>query len=139
MTPGVLEAVELEQLATLEMPAGLVGLPDARSFTLARWGGADSPFAMLRSRQDPDLEFVVVPPTVFFPSYAPEVDDELVADLELTSADDAIVLVLVTVADPVSRSTANLLGPIVVNRHTHRAAQAVLSPDDHDLHQPLVG
>jgi flagellar assembly factor FliW len=92
----------------------------------------------MRALDADDLEFVVVPPSVFFPDYEPVVDDELVEHLDLRGAGDAVVLVIVTVADPVERSTANLLGPIVVNRHTHRAAQAVLSPDEHDARRPLV-
>lgn len=129
---------ELDALALLEVPSGLVGVPEAQRFSLTRWGGEDSPYAMMRALDADDLEFVVVPPAVFFPDYEPVVDDELVEHLELQGADDAVVLVIVTVADPVDRSTANLLGPIVINRHTHRAAQAVLSPDEHDPRQPLV-
>ena len=93
---------------------------------------------MFRCTDIDDLEFVVVPPGPFFPDYAPEVDDDVVDALELTSADDAVVLVIVTVADPVDRSTANLLGPIVVNRRTHRGAQVVLSPEEHDPRRPLL-
>lgn len=129
---------ELDAIATLELPSGLVGVPEAQRFALTRWGGEDSPYALMRALDAEGLEFVVVPPSVFFPDYAPVVDDDLVEHLELRDADDAVVLVIVTVADPVERSTVNLLGPIVVNRHTHRAAQAVLSPDDHDARQPLV-
>ncbi len=134
--PAALE--EMDALATLEVPTGLVGVPEAQQFSLTRWGGEDSPYALLRALDAEDLAFVVVPPSVFFPDYAPVVDDDLVAHLELTDADDAVVLVIVTVGDPVERSTANLLGPIVVNRHTHRAAQAVLSPDEHDARCPLI-
>lgn len=129
---------ELDEIATLEVPAGLVGVPEAQQFSLTRWGGADSPYAMMRALDAEGLQFVVVPPGVFFPDYELVVDDDLVEDLGLRGADDAVVLVIVTVGDPVERSTANLLGPIIVNRHTRRAAQAVLSPDDHDPRQPLL-
>jgi flagellar assembly factor FliW len=129
---------ELDALAVLDVPSGLVGVPEAQQFSLTRWGGDGSPYALMRALDADDLEFVVVPPSVFFPDYEPVVDDELVEHLDLHGAEDAVVLVIVTVADPVERSTANLLGPIVVNRHTHRAAQAVLSPDEHDARRPLV-
>lgn len=123
---------ELEALTVIDVPEGLIGLPEATRFSLTRWGGGGSPYALLQATDVESLEFVVVPPELFFPHYAPVVDDELVEALELTGADDAIVLVIVTVTEPVEHSTANLLGPIVINRRTHRAAQAVLSPDDHD-------
>lgn len=138
MSAAPAAVAELDAIATLEVPHGLVGVPEAQRYALTRWGGDDSPYALLRALDVDGLEFVVVPPAVFFPDYAPVVDDELVDDLDLHTAEDAVVLVIVTVADPVDRSTANLLGPIVVNRHTHRAAQAVLSPDEHDARHPLV-
>lgn len=130
---------ELQALAVLEVPAGLVGLPDATRFELRPWGGDDSPFGLLQSLDDPDLAFVVVQPELFHPGYAPDLGDEVVEALELASADDAALLVIVTVGQPVDRSTVNLLGPLVVNRRTGRAAQAVLSPDEHSARHPLLG
>ena len=45
---------------------------------------------------------------------------------------------MVTVADPVAASTANLLGPIVVNRHTRSAAQAVLGNSGYATREALI-
>jgi flagellar assembly factor FliW len=42
------------------------------------------------------------------------------------------------VGDPVETSTANLLGPLVVNRHTRRGAQVVVDAPGWDLRQPLA-
>ena len=70
--------------------------------------------------------------------YEPEIDDETVARLDLGSADDALLLVIVTVAKPIEASTANLLGPIVVNRHTRAAAQAVLGNSGYATREALV-
>jgi flagellar assembly factor FliW len=122
----------------LELPAGLVGLPDAVRFRLESWGDDDSPFGLLQSLDDPDLAFVVVAPELFFPDYAPEVPDDVVAALELQEATDIALLAIVTVGDPVERSTANLLGPLVVDLATGRAAQAVLSPEEHEPRVPLL-
>src|SRR3546814_1244084 len=69
---------------------------------------------------------------------SPVVDDDLANRLDLHEADDAVVLVIVTIGDPVTTSTANLLGPIVVNRHTNQAAQAVRSEEHTSELQPLM-
>src|SRR3954466_4993663 len=124
--------------AELVFDFGLPGFPDAHRFTLVRWGDEDSPFSLMRSLDHDGLEFVVVPPMVFFPDYEPELDDTTAARLELDRADDAIVLVMVTLGDRAADATANLLGPIVVNRHTHRAPQAVLASSGYELRTPLI-
>ena len=131
-------AVETE-IPELLFASGLPGFPDARRFVLVRLGDETSPFSTLRSIDgDTDLEFVVTHPGLFFPDYEPEIDDETVARLDLGSADDALLLVIVTVAKPIEASTANLLGPIVVNRHTRAAAQAVLSNSGYATREALV-
>jgi flagellar assembly factor FliW len=117
---------------------GLPGFPEARRFTLIRWGDEQSPFSIMRAVELEGLEFVVVPPIVFFPDYAPEVDDATVGRLELNTAEDALVLAVVTLGDKPADATANLMGPIVVNRHTNKAAQAVLAQSGYDLRTPLV-
>ena len=126
----------------LHFASGLPGFPDARRFVLVRLGDDLSPFSVLRSLDDgeqgPDLEFVVTHPGLFVPDYTPEIDDDTASRLELKSADDALLLVIVTVADPVAASTANLLGPIVVNRHTRAAAQAVLGNSGYATREALV-
>lgn len=125
-------------LPELRFDAGLPGFPQARRFVLVRLGDADSPFSVLRSLDDAGLEFVVVPPGLFFPDYEPEIDDEVVNRLELRSPDDALLLVVVTVADQPADSTANLLGPLVVNRQTRAAAQAVLDPTRYSTRELLL-
>ena len=105
---------------------GIPGFPDARHFRLVPWGSEDSPFSVLQCL-DQALELVVMLPDDFFPDYAPEIDDETVERLGLVTADDALVLVIVTVKENVEQSTANLLGPIVINRHTRSALQVVLA------------
>ena len=128
-----------DELPELHFASGLPGFPDARRFVLVRIGDELSPFSVLRSLDGgSDVEFVVTHPGLFFPDYAPEIDDDTADRLELKSGDDALLLVIVTVTDPIDASTANLLGPIVVNRHTRAAAQAVLGASGHNTREALV-
>lgn len=116
--------------AVVEFVAAVPGFPDARTWTLQVWGDdPTSPFTLMRSVEVEGLEFVAVSPFVFFPDYTPDLDDATVEALELTSAEDAVVLVVLTIGESIEDTTANLLGPIIVNRNTNRAIQAI-------LHQP---
>lgn len=126
-----------ETLPEMHFATGLPGFPDVHRFVLVPWGEQDSPFSILRAL-DGELEFLVVPPAAFFPEYEPEIDDDNAAELGLGTADDAIVLVIVTVPERVHDATANLLGPLVINRHTRQGRQVVLS-EQWSTRQPLVG
>lgn len=122
---------------TLNFAAGIPGFPELRQFALVWWGDEDGPFSILTSLEETSLEFLVVPPHTFFPDYAPEVDDDTAERLGLETADDAILMVIVTVGDDPGSATANLLAPIVVNRHTREAAQIVLDDGEQPLRAPL--
>jgi len=124
----------------LHFVAGLPGFDAVHRFNLVRWGDAGF-FAVMKGIEDPAAEFVVVPPSLFFPHYAPEIDDAVAERLALESADDVLLLVVVTLGDRAEDATANLLAPIVVNRHTREAAQVVLTPgegEDFPLRAPLA-
>ncbi len=105
-------ALEVDETAVIEFPAGLVGLP-GRSWTLVP-AGQGSPFRWLHSLEDPALALPVTSPWTFFPDYAVELCD---ADSELVGSDDpASVEVLVTVraSSDLGDFSANLRAPILI-------------------------
>jgi flagellar assembly factor FliW len=121
----------------LHFAAGIPGFPELRTFALVWWGEEDGPFSILTSLEQSNLEFLVVPPHTFFPDYAPEIDDDTAERLGIEAAEDAILMVIITVGDDPGSATANLLAPIVVNRHSREAAQVVLTDGDQPLRAPL--
>jgi flagellar assembly factor FliW len=125
-------------VAEITFPAGLPGFPHAHRFELAPWGPAGSPFMLLSSVEDAEVGFVVVPPWVFYPAYEFELDNGTAERLALTGAEEAVVFAVVTLRERPEDSTLNLLGPIVVNRFTHEAAQVVLPKAGYSVRAPLA-
>jgi flagellar assembly factor FliW len=99
----------------------------------------DSPFKWLQSLEKEDLAFVVTNPKLFGIHYEFVISDETAAKLELTSADDALVLNIVNIPpeDP-AKMTANLLGPIVIHQHTRKAMQVVLNDTNFSTKTRLI-
>jgi flagellar assembly factor FliW len=131
------EATLTDAIPVLEMVEPLLGFPQHRRFALTRMDDAGVVCA-LRSLDEPDLRFVVVPPGAFFEDYRPEIDDETVHSLGVDSSDDILTLVMVNPGDSATSATANLLAPVLVNHRTRRAAQVVLHDDKLSLRAPLV-
>ena len=134
----MLETHASTDIADITFPAGLPGFPNAHRFELQPWGPAGSPFLILTASDDSDIGFVVVPPWVFYPDYEFELDSGTAERLGLTKAEDAVVFAVVTLRDRPEDSTLNLLGPIVVNRFTHEAAQVVLPSAGYSVRAPLA-
>ena len=131
------DAVLREEIPVLEMVEPLPGFPEHRRFALARLDD-EGVLCALRSLDDADLRFLVVPPGAFFSDYAPVIDDQTVAALGLDSADDVLALVMVNPGESARSATANLLAPVLVNHRTRRASQVVLDDATLSLRAPLV-
>jgi flagellar assembly factor FliW len=134
----MLETHTATDIAEINFPAGLPGFPQAHRFELAPWGPAGSPFLLLSSIEDAEIGFVVVPPWVFYPEYEFELDTGTAERLALNASEDAVVFAVVTLRERPEDSTLNLLGPIVVNRFSHEAAQVVLPSAGYSVRAPLA-
>lgn len=130
------EAVPTD-LPVIELVHPLPGFPEHVRFALVRLD-EDGVLCALRSLDDPDLRFLVVPPHAFFPDYAPVIDDATAAELGVSRAEDVLLLSILTAGENLVSTTANLLAPLLVNTHTQRARQVVLDDPSLSIHTPLV-
>jgi len=119
----------------LDFGSGIPGFPGRRRYVVERLAAELEPFCVMRSMDDDAVTFVLVPPGVVFPDYTVEIDEQHVASLGLGSAEDVTVLAIVTVGQP---PTANLLGPVVVNRKTKVAAQVVQYQSRYRAAEPII-
>ncbi|MBD3784562.1 MAG: flagellar assembly protein FliW [Micrococcales bacterium] len=119
---------------TIRVPEGLVGFP-ATAYEVRPVATGLYDLAPL-DHDGP--RFVTAAAEAFFPDYHPEIDDATAQRLGIEVAEDALVLLVVTIAEDITRSTANLLAPVVVNARTSDAEQVVLTGQDFPLRAPLV-
>lgn len=125
------------ELPVIDLVHPLPGFPEQRQFALVQLD-EDGLLCQLRSLEDPDLRFLVMPPMPFFPDYAPEVGDDVVADLQIDSADDVLVLLVLNAGESLSSTTANLMAPVLINTATLRASQVILDDPNLPIAAPLL-
>lgn len=131
-----LEAPVLRDQDVIHLPLGLLGFERIKDYLWIESPG-EMPFRWLQALHDPSLTFLAVPPFDVFSEYAPDISEDDVAFLGLSCPMDAQMFVIVTLR-PGGRATANLKGPIVVNRFTKIAKQAVLiNAAEYPLQYPL--
>lgn len=107
---------------------GLVGFPDENEFELLV-NTEELPFMWIRSTKNHELGFVVLEPVQFLTEYEIEIADDDAEELGITSFDDALVLNIVTIRgeENLESATANLVGPIVMNRNSQVGKQVIVS------------
>ena len=125
------------ELPVIELARPMLGFPEKHHFALVRLDEA-SDLCRLTCVEEPDLSFLVVPPGRFFPDYAPAVVDDVLDELEIGSATDALLLVVLNAGTSLASTTANLAAPLLVNTASRRGGQIVLDEADLPLAAPLV-
>jgi flagellar assembly factor FliW len=133
-----LQDLEAPPILDLSFPNGIVGFPEHRRGEIFHFVD-QLPFQWLRLHGPTPLHFVVIDPAGLLPDYTPELFDDDANALGITEASDALLFNIVTVRDQSSTATVNLVGPIIVNRHTGVARQVVVA--NHALYSarhPLV-
>ena len=126
------------EVPVIEMVRPMPGFPDQHRFALVQLDSA-SDLCSLTSLDEPSLRFLVVPPGGFFPDYAPEVADDVVADLAIEDASDVLVLLVLNTGSSLAETTANLAAPILVNLRAQRAGQVILDEPGLPVSAPLLG
>ena len=119
-------------LPLLQFPHGLIGFEAHQEFQLI-----DSlelaPVLLLQSVQDEALSFVAAPVTAIDASYELELGDE---ERALLGTSDLLCLTIL--APENGHWSANLMAPVVVNRETHVAVQAVRSDNRYSHRYPIA-
>ncbi len=126
--------------ADITLPAGLMGFPEVKNLELIHLV-EELPFRWLRSADDRSIAFVVVEPEGLIPDYQLELADEDASELGISGPGDALILNIVTIRNNRAESaTANLIGPVVINRETGVGRQVVLrNHQDYSARHPLLG
>lgn len=107
---------------------GLIGFPDEIEFELLV-NSDELPFMWIRSQKNPELGFIVLEPSQFLTDYEIEIADDDAEELGISSFDDALVLNIVTLhsGEEIESATANLVGPILLNRESLVGKQVIVS------------
>jgi len=115
--------IEIDERQIIEFPSGILGFEDQ-----TRWALLDStqpPFYWLQSLRDSKLAFVLIDPTVFRPEFRPELSDSDRESLRLADEPDMLVFAIVTIPVEQTRMTANLQGPVILNKRLRIGRQTI--------------
>jgi len=117
--------IEIDDKQKVIIPQGLFGFEDYTEYVL--FDAEHEPFYWLQSVQETEIAFIVINPFLFRKDYEANVTNEELAEIGITSAENALVFVIVTIPQDGGNMTANLQGPVIINKDNMTAMQAILS------------
>ncbi|WP_027727365.1 flagellar assembly protein FliW [Treponema sp. C6A8] len=115
--------VAAENLLTI--PEGLFGFEMYSKYALI--DSEYMPFIWLQSCEDSNLAFLIVDPFRICADYEADIDDETLSKIGIEKPEDIIIMAIVTVPRNGAPITANLQGPLVINKKNQKCMQVVLN------------
>jgi flagellar assembly factor FliW len=119
---GLIEADERQKIS---FPLGLLGFEPLKEYVLL--DAERQPFYWLQSLDVEQVAFILINPFLFRPDYELDIDDEDLRDIGLSGPENALIFSVVTIPADGGPMTANLQGPLVINRDIRAGKQAVLT------------
>ena len=129
-------SVELDERQRIRFPFGVLGFESLHDYALL--DAEQAPFYWLQSLEVVEIAFVLIEPRVFRPDYALAVASEELAEIGIQKAEDALVFAIVTIPEDPRQMTANLQGPLVINKETRAGRQSISLDARWQVRHPIL-
>ncbi|MDR3130062.1 MAG: flagellar assembly protein FliW [Treponema sp.] len=117
--------IDINERQKITIASGLFGFESFKDYVLL--DAERQPFYWLQSVDLERLAFILVNPFLFRPDYELDINDEELSEIGVSDPRKALIFSIVTIPSGGGGMTANLQGPLVINRETRQGKQAVLT------------
>ena len=117
--------IDIDERQKIVFPQGLFGFENIKEYALI--DAEQKPFFWLQSFDAEHIAFVLINPFLFRPDYELDISNEEMADIKILSPETALIFSIVTIPPDGNPITANLQGPLIVNKDERIGKQAVLT------------
>ena len=127
--------VELDDDKILEFPDGIIGFEGYKKYAILYDEEKDDEMRIswLQSLDEPALALPVVNPLMLIAEYSPMIEDELLKPLGNPADEDLLFLLAHTVPSDMTKVTANMKAPFIVNVATGKGVQLIVDNEDYPV------
>ena len=128
--------IDVEADKVIDFKNGLIGFEEHHKYALIFDAEKESSKSImwLQSMEEPELAFPVADPTHICSGYNPVVEDELLESIGgIDKPEDVFVLVVLTVPSDLTKMTANLKAPLVINTDTRKGCQIIVNNEEYQV------
>lgn len=124
--------IDISDDKIVHFESGIPGFENEKKFVLLDI--ADNVmFQILQSVESKNLAFFVVNPYLLFEDYSIQLNESIIDSLDIKEQNDVVVLSVMTLKEPFSKSTVNLKAPLIINIKNKRGKQYILNDDTYSM------
>ncbi len=120
-------AIEVDDRQIISFPYGILGFENLKNYVLL--DAVQQPFYWLQSLEVVEVAFVLINPRIFHPDYSLDVPGEELEEIGIKSEENTLDFAIVTIPENPVEMTANLQGPIIINKISRVGRQSISNND----------
>lgn len=127
--------VDIAEDKILEFPMGLIGFENLKKFAIIYDSDREerSKISWLQSMEKPALALPIIHPSELIDDYGPIVEDELMKNIGDPADADILMFVTLSIPSDLTKMTANLKAPIIINTEGRKAIQVIVENEDYKV------
>ncbi|MBI9099189.1 MAG: flagellar assembly protein FliW [Spirochaetaceae bacterium] len=131
-------AIDINDKQIIQFPNGLFGFESLREFALL--DAEQQPFFWLQSIEVEQIAFILINPMIFRSDYNPSIAEGELDVIDLKDYDDenSLLFSIVTIPADQSRMTANLQGPVIINKETKIGRQFISTSSEWKVRHNII-
>lgn len=127
--------VELDDEKILNFPNGIIGFENFKRYAILfdEEDESETRISWLQSLDEAALALPVIDPLAISPEYAPMLEDELLKPLGDPADEDLLFLLALTVPSDMTKVTANMKAPFIINAANKSGVQLIVDNADYPV------
>ena len=127
--------VDIPEEKIITFDQGVLGFEECKKFTIIYDTSkeTDSTISWLQCMDEPELAFPMISPFYVMEDYNPIVETEWLEPLGEMTAENIVIFVFLNIKSDVTRLTANLKAPIIINPDTLKGIQLIVENTDYGI------
>lgn len=127
--------IDLEEDKMIKFENGLMGFEEYKNYTILYDSEKEErpEISWLQSLDEPGLALPVISPLCVKKDYNPVVEDELLRCLGELNDENLVILITMTIPHDLTKMTANLKAPIIINSDTRLGRQLIVENSDYEV------
>jgi flagellar assembly factor FliW len=118
-------------------PSGIPGFEKNTEYVLVQIPDY-IPFEWLVCIDGSRVRFAIINPMLFKPDYAPAMTKSHLEGLSIEKPEDILLYSIVTISDNPMKSTANLIGPVLINKVKRIGKQIIIDDGRYGTQEPIL-
>ncbi len=127
--------IDIEDEKIIRFPNGIIGFENLKNFALIYDSEREerSKISWLQSMDEPLMVLPVISPLELMEDYAPVIEDELMKNIGDPADADVLIFVTLSIPSDLTKMTANLKAPFIINTVDRKAMQVIVENEDYKV------